>query len=309
MFIATLPQVHQKIPLNLIIGHPATDAVRYNTAVSSAYDPYETIERIIEIARPLDKLVYIDLKGKQLRVVEWATPPEGSIRLNHKIKAELPARVYFRGDDLCQLCEVVNGDEIFVDPLPTAPVGRGQAVNIVTSKITIEGGLTPLDHEYIKAGLAQGVSRFLLSFVESWDDVEELEEAIVRYSKGFVSVRTEIILKIESAAGVDFVKSADRKKFGSVTSRYRLMAARDDLMIQIGILKMPDALQALVKKDPNAICASRLLMGLEKGAVSMADLSDIMYMRNLGYEHFMLCDTISREYGQEALDFWQQCYS
>jgi pyruvate kinase len=259
----------------------------------------------MELARPVNKPVYVDLKGKQLRVIEWANLPEGPILLNHKVEVELPARVYFRGDDRCELRKIVDGNQLFVDPLPKAPVGRGQAVNIVSKKIVIDGGLTKLDHEYIRAAMAEGLSNFLLSFVESWDDVAELEEAIARYSKGS-KVEPQIGLKIESQAGVDFVKGADRKKFGE---RYRLMAARDDLMIQVGLLKMPDALRAIIKKDPKAICASRLLLGLESGAVSLADVSDILYMRELGYERFMLSDGISRDHGQEAFDFWQKCYS
>ena len=305
MLIATLPQVHQEALLNRIIQHPAVDAVRFNTGATSAYDPQETISKIKAAVNSTNKPIYIDLKGKQLRVVEWANLPEGPILLNHKIKVELPARVYFRGDDQCNLSKVVNGNELFVDPLPKAPVGRGQAVNIVAKDLTIIGGLTELDHAYIKAALSEGIKKFLLSFVENWDDVKELEDAICRYSKLSKS-EYEIGLKIESQAGVDFVKGTSKDKFGG---KYRLMAARDDLMIQVGLLRVPDALRAIIKKDPTAICASRLLLGLERGAVSLADVSDVLYMSELGYENFMLCDNISREHGQEALDFWQKCYS
>lgn len=297
--------MHQEALLKQIIEHSAVDAVRFNTGATSAYDPYETIAKIKEATRLAKKPVYIDLKGKQLRVIEWANLPEGPILLNHQIKVELPARVYFRGDDQCNLCKVVNGNELFVDPLPKAPVGRGQAVNIVAKNLTVVGGLTTLDHEYIKAALSEGITRFLLSFVESWDDVKELDDAIARYSKG-AKLEYEIGLKIESLAGVDFVKGTSKDKFGG---KYRLMAARDDLMVQIGLLRVPDALRAIIKKDPSAICASRLLLGLERGAVSLADVSDVLYMSELGYENFMLCDGISREHSQEALDFWQKCYS
>lgn len=305
MLIATIPQVHQEALLKLIIEHPAVDAVRFNTGATSAYDPYETVARIATAVSKVKKPVYIDLKGKQLRVVEWANLPDGPILVNHKIEVELPARVFFRGDDRCNLCKVVNGNELFVDPLPKAPVGRGQAVNIISNNLKIAGGLTDRDHEYIKAALAEGITKFLLSFVESWDDVKELEEAIAFYGKGIAN-KCEIGLKIESKAGVDFVKNNAKDKFGG---RYKLMAARDDLMIQVGLLRVPDALRAIIKKDKSAICASRLLLGLERGAVSLADVSDMLYMRDLGYEHFMLCDGISREHAQEALDFWQECYS
>ena len=99
MLIASLPPVHQEELLEEIITNPGVGAVRYNTGMSSAYEPRETLQRIMRIAVPLAKPVYVDLKGKQLRVVEWANLPEGPIVLNHRIEAKKPAKVFFRGDD------------------------------------------------------------------------------------------------------------------------------------------------------------------------------------------------------------------
>ena len=306
MFISSLPPVHQSKLLERMIEHPCVDAIRYNTGMSSAYSPYETVKRIKAIAEPLNKPVYIDLKGKQLRVIEWANLPEGPIVLNHRVVVGLPAKVYFRGDDCCELCEVVDGRNLYVDPLPKAPVGRGQAVNIIADNLSVEGGLLELDHEYIKAAIAEGITRFMLSFVESWSDVQELEEAIVRYGRGSKSLRGyEIVFKIESRPGLEFVRA-----MSSVTIRkgatYRLMAARDDLMIHIGVRNMPEALAMIARTDKNAICASRLFMGLEQGGVSMADVSDLEYMRTLGYQHFMLSDGISRDHFDGVAAFWEQ---
>ena len=95
--------------------------------------------------------------------------------LNHRIKVQMPAKVCFRGDDCCDLKEVVDGTKIYVHPLPKAPVGQGQAVNILSARREIEGGLLPLDYAYIKAALEEGIASFMLSFVESLDDVRELE--------------------------------------------------------------------------------------------------------------------------------------
>jgi pyruvate kinase len=306
MLISSLPPVHQEELLRSIIQHPAIEAVRYNTGMSSPYDPYDVIGRILELTKPQGKPLYVDLKGKQLRVAQWATPPYGPIVLNHKISVELPAKVYFRGDDCCELKEVVNGNEIYVDPTPKYPVGKGQSVNIIGKNLKIEGGLLDLDHRYIKAAVDQGVQNFMLSFVEGAADVQELEEAIVRHSRGTIMPdMCQIVFKIESVDGVEFVRSLKERHF-SGKSPYRLMAARDDLMIEIGIHAMMDALRLIVQKDSQAICASRLLMGLEQGKVSMADLSDIEYMRSLGFRHFMLSDEISREHASEAAAFWEK---
>jgi pyruvate kinase len=302
MLIVSLPPVHQEKLLREIIANPNVGAVRYNTGVRSAYDPRETLQRILKFTAPHGKPLYVDLKGRQLRVTEWANLPEGPIMLNHRIKVSLPAKVYFRGDDCCELKEVVSGKEIFVDPLPKYPVGRDQAVNILADNLEIEGGLLPLDRAYIEAALKEGIARFMLSFVESLEDVRELEDAILQYwgrSKPFG--KYELVLKIESNKGVEFVREAAP----ALLSPYRLEAARDDLMIQIGVHKMPDALRIISQKDENAICASRLLMGLETGEVSMADISDLEYMRHLGYKTFMLSDGISREHFPAAMQFWQ----
>ena len=297
MLIISLPPVHQEDLLKEMIAHPYVGAVRYNTGMSSAYKPGEIIRRIKEHAAPLHKPIWIDLKGKQLRVIEWANLPEGPIVLNHRIKVRLPAKVCFRGDDCCQLKEVVRGNEIYVDPLPKKPVGRGQSVNILSEKLEIEGGLLPLDREYIQAALREGVFNFMLSFVESMDDVRELENAL-----GKDSPRSNICLKIESQAGLNFVSKTDL----ATLRPYKLMAARDDLMIQIEIFKMINALKSIIEKDPKAICASRLFMGLETGDVSMADISDLEHMSLLGYRDFMLSDGISREHFSAVIKFWQR---
>jgi len=303
MLILSLPPVHQLDLLRLIIEHPLVGAVRYNTGVPSAYDPYETVKRIQVLAEPQGKPFWVDLKAKQLRVVEWAVVPDSPIILNHKVKVELPARVHLRGDESCELREVVDGNKLYVDGKASL-VGKGQSINILAKKLEIEGGLLDIDHEYLKAALSLGIKRFMLSFVESWADVQELEEAIARHSHGTVSVHEcDIMFKIESQAGVEFVRELPNTYF-TVDSPYSVMAARDDLMVHIGVMDMPEALQTIATQDPHAVCASRLLMGLEGGGVSMADLSDLEYMRRLGYKHFMLSDGISREHTKEALVFW-----
>lgn len=302
MLIVSLPPVYQGDLLKDIVTHPRVDAVRYNTGMTSPYEPRETVGRIQALARPLCKPVYIDLKAKQLRVTEWADLPDGPIVLNHRISVSFPAKACFRGDDCCEIKEVVDGTQLFVDPLPKFPVGRGQAVNVLTDDLRIEGGLLPLDHAYIKAGLEEGVAGFLLSFVESHADIKELEGSIAEKKAMLGITRPHtVVLKIESRRGVQFIRSTKRSLRG-----YRLMAARDDLMVQIGLHAMPDALRAIVERDPDAICASRLLLGLESGSVTLADLSDLEYMRHLGYGNFMLSDGISRDHFSESIRFWEE---
>src|SRR3989344_6488016 len=110
MLIATLPPVYREQLLFQIVSHPTVYAVRYNTGVDSPYSPYETVRRAKELADRYEKPLYLDLKGRQLRILEWSVPPYGSVVLNHRIQVNGPAQVYFRGDDACSLREVVNGN-------------------------------------------------------------------------------------------------------------------------------------------------------------------------------------------------------
>ncbi|KKS37061.1 MAG: hypothetical protein UV01_C0014G0006 [Parcubacteria group bacterium GW2011_GWA2_42_14] len=305
MLIASIPQAHQEDLMREMISHPLVAMVRYNTGMDSAYSPKETIAGILKYSRKFKKPLYIDLKGKQLRIEEWATLPFGPIILNHKIKVELPAKVFFRGDDWCELKEVVDGRKIYVDPLPKYPVGRGQAVNIIGKNLEIEGFFTENDYAYIKAGLDEGVERFMLSFADSLGYVRELEKALFDGSSAAARRKNfELVLKIESQKGLDFVKSA------KVLRPYILMAARDDLMIQIGGIKMLKAMELIIENDPGAICASRLLLGLEQaGQVTAADISDIKLMQTLGYKRFMFSDGISRNHFEKAIEFWREYIS
>lgn len=299
MLIVTLPPVHQGQLLQDIINHPAVDAVRYNTGVDSAYSAQETLSRILSLTIRYNKPFYVDFKGKQLRIQEWSTLPYGPIVLNHKIKVIGPARVLFRGDDECNLVEVVDGNKIYVDPLPRFAVGRGQSVNIIGENVTVEGLITKNDKEYLKAIGNLGISKLMLSFVDSWDYVKAFED-LVRRSGGLVI--DELVLKIESMAGLQMIRNEESRQ---QLPKYRLMAARDDLLIQIGISEMIAALIDIARLDPQAICASRLFMGLEQGAMTLADVSDIHLMQQFGYQHFMFSDGISRNHFAQAIEFWQ----
>jgi pyruvate kinase len=310
MLIASLPPVYREELLQEIISHPSVDAVRYNTGVLSPYDPFDTLSRIQLLAEPLKKPIYVDLKAKQLRITEWSSPPYGPIVLNHNIEVELPAKVYFRGTDYAELREV-RDNVIFVDPPPRV-VGNGQSINILAKNLKIEGGLLRLDYQYIRAALLLGINKFMLSFVESADDVRELEGTIETYA-GVDSDRIsdlEIVFKIESTLGMDYVRKGLSKRNFADGSPYRLMAARDDLQIHIGEEQMLDACKDIIAKDANAIVASRLLAGLDKdddsGEVTGEDVYDLERMFQLGYRRFMLSDGICQYHSKKALAFWEQ---
>ncbi len=299
LLIATLPAVHQERLLTQIISHPLVDEVRYNTGVCSAYSPKETLTRILALTERFEKKLWVDLKGRQLRIVEWAVPNFGKIVLNHGLEVDCPARVYFRGNDYSEL-KVVRGNVIYVDPPPKYAVGNGQAINIHGNNLNIKGYFTEEDLAYITTSCELGINNFMLSFVENASDIDEFNALISK--QPYKPEKINVVLKIESPKGLEFIEKT------ALLPNCNLMAARDDLMINIGHnkTKILPALEKIIKSDPEAIVASRIFAGLETaGSISMGDLADIKLMQLLGYKRFMLSDGICNQHFEKAIQAWQ----
>jgi pyruvate kinase len=299
MLIATIPPVHQERLLTQIIQHPLVDEVRYNTGVASAYPPKETLIRILALTERYEKKLWVDLKGRQLRITNWAVPNYGKIELNHEIEVDCPAKVYFRGNDFSEL-KVVRGNVIYVDPPPRYAVGSGQAINIQGNNLKINGYFTQEDLAYITASSELGINNFMLSFVEDLSDVKEFQSIWQKLSS---SREANLVLKIESIKGLNFLDNID---FNTILN-CSLMAARDDLMINIGDnkAKILTALRKVIEKDPNSIVASRIFSGLESAnVVSIGDLADLALMSSMGYKRFMLSDGICSQHFDKAIQAW-----
>lgn len=293
MLIATLPAVHRDNLLKDIISHPSVDGVRYNVGATSAYSPRETLERILAMTERYGKKLWVDLKGRQLRIVHWAVPEYGKIELNHEVEVDCPAKVFFRGNEWSEL-KVIRGNVIYVDPPPRYAIGAGQAINVHGNNLQIKGYLTEEDRSFISVSAELGINDYMLSFVEQASDLQDVLE---------INSNAKMVLKIESPKGMMFINSAGFK----IPSGGSLMAARDDLMINIGDNKanMLVALDQIISKDSEAIVASRIFSGIENGGeVSMGDLSDLCLMEIMGYKHFMLSDEIGNRYFFQAMKSW-----
>lgn len=307
MLFATLPSPHEESTINKIVYHDTVGAVRFNTGVASPWSPYETLERLLEKTNASDIPLWIDLKGRQLRIAQWSSPKDGGeIILNHAIDVDLPAQIIFRGEHGTTIREI-RGNRIYVDPQPRYTIGAGQSVNIIGQNLEISGYLTEQDKAYIHAACQLGINRFMLSFVESAEDAQELLDIIKQCGFDHVLPDTEIVLKIESQKGIAYVDSLATTK---MPKNQRLMAARDDLLQQVGhnkSLVLP-TIKKIVTVDPQAICASRILTSVEKGNGGLlGDLADIALMKHFGYKHFMLCDDICRKHFSEAIALWMEC--
>ena len=154
--------------------------------------------------------------------------------------------------------------------------------------------LTDTDKQYIEAAKRLGIHDYMLSFVEQEEDLQAVRS---------LDPDSRLVLKIESPKGLTY--TAQNYSAGRDGN---LMAARDDLMINIGDNKaeMLNALELIVQRDPDAIAASHIFISLSTlGYLTMADISDLRLLHDMGYKHFMLSDDVSHRCFDGAMKAWQ----
>jgi len=290
MLYATLPSAHRPNLIEKMCTHPSIAGVRYNVGIRTSYTPKDVLSYLKRVTA--GKELWIDLKGRQIRINKWADPTYGDIELDHQIDVDLPAKIYFRGGQWCNLVEI-SGNKVFVDPDPHEALGAGQAINIIGNNLKIKGNyLTEMDKQHILAAKELGIHNYMLSFVEQESDIEAVRS---------LDHDAELVLKIESLKGLQYVQH----------SSDTLMAARDDLMINIGENKgeIVKALKLIIKKDPNAYVASGILT-YER--LTIADVFDLMFLNEMGYRKFLLSDDVSHNMFDKSVEKFetiQKCFS
>lgn len=291
VLFATLPALNNMDKAEQVFRNPYIAEVRFNTGAQTPYSPEETLRILKQLSVKYRKRLWVDLKGRQLRVIKWADPLFSCIELNHNIELEYPAKVFFRNGDEVNITHVKSGNKIFVDPLPKYALGAGQSVNIIAKNIEIEGYLIDRDKEYLSACRSLGIRFIMASFVESFTDLAEITSLLPR---------AKIICKIESEKGLQLISHYNMSG--------RLMAARDDLYLQTGQNpKMIKHLRSIIKSDPKAICASRIFLSLQKNdSVDFADFADLELMYRIGYRRFMLCDNVCNYCFEKAIHAWKE---
>jgi pyruvate kinase len=265
----------------LLVAHPSIEALRFNTITPQGNrTKKELLEELLGLCG--SKPLWVDLKGRQLRIVRWGDPNYTTVDISHKISVDLPTRIYFK-DQVSMIVDIVGGNRLILADAPDRPVGAGEPVNILDPSLNIEGFLTTDDVKYIYIAKRLGLHNFMLSFVERPEDIQEVLS---------IDSKAKVIAKIESRRGLSFVSNEYRPDEG-----VRLMAARDDLYINMGDHKedILEAQERIVKADPSAIAASRILTSMENDQnVSLSDLADLKLLSVYGYEHFMLSDQLCR---------------
>ncbi|MGF1506209.1 MAG: pyruvate kinase [Anaerolineae bacterium] len=275
--------------LDEVAAHPIVSGFRLNTVMPVKGELTEVLDRLKQFGQPL----WVDLKGRQLRVVGAAIPPYTAVQVSHPIRVSTPADAYF--SDGTERVEVVavDGDRLILGDGPRRLIGPGESVNIISGTLRIDGTLTDTDRAYLAAMKETGLTRVMLSYVEGAADVQEVHALLPG---------AEVILKIESQRGLAFVREHG-------PAHGRLMAARGDLYVEVlRPHRIIGALRDIVTADPDAIVASRLLNSLSHHPVPVsADISDVAFLLMLGYRTFMLGDAVSlhRDTVMEALNLLQ----
>ena len=290
VLIATLPSLSNMEKVENVFKNPYIKEVRFNTGVQTPYDVEQTLELLTFLSQKYNKRLWIDIKGRQLRVAKWADPVFSCIELNHRIQLKCPAQISFRNGDTVNITHVVGGKKIFVDPLPRQALGKGQSVNIISNDLVIDGYLTNTDKEYLSVCKKIGLNDIMASFVEDFSDFSE----ILKYLP-----KANIIAKVESQKGIKFIMQ---------NNNLGLMAARDDLYLQTGQNhSMLNHLKNIIAKDKNAICASKIFLSLEhRENVEFSDFADLELMYSMGYRRFMLCDNICNYRFDKAIKAWEE---
>ncbi len=265
--------------LNEVARHPLVCGLRLNTVMPLKESLTAVLERLASLGPPL----WVDLKGRQLRVVGAAIPPYTEVHLSHRIQVETPVEAFFSDGTECVRVAAVDGDRLILEDGPRRLIGPGESVNIVHPSLKIEGTLTETDRAYLQAMKSLGLRRVMLSYVESAADAEEVRAILPD---------AEIVLKIESERGLAYAR--------------KQQAARGDLYIEVlRPHRIVGALRDVITADPNAIVASRIFDSLAHTPVpESADIGDVAFLLSLGYHTFMLGDVICfrRDSVMESLD-------
>ena len=275
--------------LDEIAAHPVVSGFRLNTVMALKESKEEALKRLAAFGQ----LLWVDLKARQLRVVNAAIPPYTEVQLSHPISVNTPVDAFFSDGTEHVKVVGIKGNRLILADGPRRLVGPGESINIVHPSLEIEGNLTDTDKEYLRAMKKLKLNKVMLSYVENPEDVEEVKALLPG---------AEVILKIESQKGMN-LSAIQGAKQGN------LMAARGDLFVEV---KQPhlivNAMKAIIQADPKAIVASRIFDSLAYFPVpASADIGDVAFLMVIGYRVFMLGDAIcfERDSVMEALNLLQ----
>lgn len=260
-----------------VAAHPLVRGLRLNTVMPLAEPMDAVLRRLSSLGPPL----WVDLKGRQLRVVEAAVPPFTEVHVSHPIRVRTPCDVFFKdGREHARLL-AVDGDRLILEAGPRRVIGPGESVNVVDASLEVTGTLTPTDLAYLESMKRVGLRKAMLSFVEQASDLAEVRERLPE---------AELACKIESRRGLAFA-CAEGSRQG------RLIAARGDLYVEVREPhRISSATRTVLQADPEAWVASRIFPGLAYHPVpDCAEIGDVSFLLQLGYRTFLLGDDVCQQ--------------
>ncbi|MBT3297643.1 hypothetical protein HN385_01865 [archaeon] len=296
-----------------IVQHPIVEGLRLNTVMPIKEPLEEMLSRLKSIAGK--KPIWLDLKCRQLRVSRGAyfnapkeptvievegkkvvldpsnpkaygelrTPPWSIVELDHEIELDTtkPVKCYLNDGYQTAYIAKVDGNRLIMLDGPQRIIGGGESINILDPSLRIKGYLTDNDKRYIEAAKKVGIHTYMLSYVEESKDISDLLK---------LDPNAKIVAKIESERGLDFVKY----DYPAIKNYVGLMAARGDLYVEVSRPhKILNATRQIVRADSQAISASRIFTSLRDSYMpSCTDISDIGFLREIGYKHIMVGDDI-----------------
>jgi len=259
--------------------------IRLNSAMMSNPELDKELEVIEGFKNRLKVDLYFDVKARQPRVVEVIPNADYlDLRLNHPVEVLTPSVVIFKGGvDHAVLDHLEEGGRRLVfQGGPRYKVKAGESLYLRDPGLRILGDLfIPEEVTKIEKCRKAGFKKWFLSYVEEERDIDQFLELAGQDS--------EVWLKIESMRGLEYVARHFRKRENVV-----LVAARGDLYVEIDRPhNIAAALRLIVKADPEACVASRLLLSVVDGPVpSCADFLELQWLYDVGYRRMMLCDEL-----------------
>ena len=280
--------------------NPRVEAIRYNTNLTINHPLEDILSELKQQAGK--KPFWIDLKCRQLRITNYSVRIHQDkeihyLQLNHNIEVDTPTDVWIDGGNFIgKITEIKNKNTIVV-PSSTEKghglyfpaqgeigIRPGMAINILAPSLKIEGYLTKKCERYIEAGKKLGIHNYMLSFVEQESDIADLLT---------LDQDAEIIAKIESKKGLDFVKNS----YHRYRKKVNLMAARGDGYLEVETPdKIIDFCEEIIKADRNAVFASRMFESAVDGRMlACQDLFDVYCGMQMGYKRFLTGDEVCKK--------------
>lgn len=270
-----------------IIQYPLIQGVRCNTGAPISGSKTDALKDFRSSVFP--KQAFVDLKCREIRIVKEATVPNEYLEINHRISLRTPTAFYYNaGKDYLIIEDIVDENKILVKRPKNYTgkekicFGKGASINIPDSSLIVFEYFTPNDIEYVEAAKKIDLHNYVLSYVESGENIDALLE---------LDPNATIFAKIENKKGLNFVKN----EYGKYKRSVRLIAAREDLYIELDRPhEILNSLRLIIQKDPRAIGASRILESFLalQDIPSCADICDVAFLMEIGYNAFLLGDEI-----------------